>query len=147
MDTVLAATKAGEDGDQILHRVQESTPPNLQQLRAIRNEDYPPRSGWMDDCGLGEDSRCAGPRSQDDKALTKAIVAAYDRLAASADQSDAPNGATVRKVSVDALRDEVKSHGFLDTDAKGHVTASIRTKTYLITKGNFVEVDGSIWRP
>lgn len=59
--------------------------------------------------------------------------------------------ATVRKVSVDALREEVKSRGFFETDAKGHVTASSRTafrrsKTYLIGKGEFMELDGSIWR-
>ena len=86
-----------------------------------------------------------------DTVISAKKAAAYDRLAANVEQSNAPNGATVRKVSVDALRDELKSRGFLDTDAKGHVTAGSRTsfrrnKVELITSGKFMELDSSIWR-
>ena len=63
------------------------------------------------------------------------------------------NGNLVRKVSADAIRDELKSRGFLDAEgAKGGITAIsrkylYRAKAQLLKTGKLVEEDGLLWRP
>ena len=61
------------------------------------------------------------------------------------------NGATVRKVDIDKVREEVRSRGFFDANEKGHLTATSRShfrraKMAAIQAGKFVESDGKIWR-
>jgi hypothetical protein len=151
MDTVIAVTKAGDAGDEIcieFNKARLRTPSNREQFetKTIRRDP----DGWTI-VGSGKLTTEPGPRSQDAKMMSKAIIDAYDRLAANVEQSAAPNGASVRKVSVDAIRDEVKSRGFFDLNTKGHITGSSRTsfrrsKVELTANGKFVELDGSIWR-
>jgi hypothetical protein len=58
----------------------------------------------------------------------------------------------VRKVGVDAIRDEVKSRGFLDVGEKGALTTTARSifrraKTSLLSTEQLMEDDDLIWRP
>jgi hypothetical protein len=84
--------------------------------------------------------------------LKKAILATYDRLADGRDPSPSIDGARVRKVGVDQIRDEVKSRGYLDVDERGHLTSTSRSlfrkaKTGIIASGKLFEAEGLIWRP
>jgi hypothetical protein len=58
--------------------------------------------------------------------------------------------ASVRKVEVDALRDELKNRGYLEITDTGGLTSNARqafhrAKSALLAKGTFVESGGSIW--
>jgi hypothetical protein len=79
--------------------------------------------------------------------VRRAIIGAYDRLASAVETTGG-----VRKVSVEALRDEVKSNGFLENKDTGGLTGASRmlfhrAKTGLITSDKFTEEDEMIWRP
>ena len=61
-----------------------------------------------------------------------------------------PDGSVVRKVAVDALRDEVKNRGYLETGDTGGLTANARkiwqrAKGEVLARGALVEKDGFIW--
>lgn len=87
--------------------------------------------------------------------LATAILRAYDRMAdePSALVSTGQDGKTVRKVSVETLREQLKSGGLLEKDAKGNLTALARkyfqrAKLELLTPPNvrlFEERD-LIWK-
>lgn len=58
----------------------------------------------------------------------------------------------VRKVKVDAVRDELKSRGFLPIDDKGNIEAFgrkmlFRAREELLKSSKLVEKEGMIWRP
>lgn len=77
---------------------------------------------------------------------------AYDRLADGIVESPGFDGKPVRKVQSDAIRDELKSRGFLLLDEKGHVAPYGRKqlhniKVELLKSRQLVESDGLIWRP
>jgi hypothetical protein len=64
------------------------------------------------------------------------------------------DGSTVRKVPADAIRDELKNRGLLETDNNGQITATSRShlqrvKAELVkTKGGkLVQEKGFLWRP
>jgi len=83
--------------------------------------------------------------------MSRAFVDAYARLADGVTQSPGFDGKPARKVKTEDLRHELKSRGFLETDEKGHVTGAsrkvlLRAKTELLSKGEFVEAEGVIWR-
>ena len=76
---------------------------------------------------------------------------AYARLADSVEPSPGFDGALVRKVQVDKLRDEIKSRGFLETDDDDKLTSTARSnfrraKTDLIAEKRFIEADKQFWR-
>jgi hypothetical protein len=87
--------------------------------------------------------------------LRDEFLAAYDRLADGAPKTlGLDDWSTVRKVSADAIRDELKNRGFLETDDKGQITATSRShlqrvKAELVkTKGGkLVQEKGFLWRP
>jgi hypothetical protein len=83
--------------------------------------------------------------------LRRAFVDAYERLADAVERSPGFDGQPVKKVSVDAIRDELKDRGFLDKAENGRVTGAAReslrrAKASLLGSGNFVESDGAFWR-
>jgi hypothetical protein len=93
-----------------------------------------------------------GKRSDAGAILRHEFLAAYDRLADAAPASRGFNSKSVRKVKADAVRDELKDAGFLDTDEAGKVTGTARTqlrraKTELLGKTVIIERKGLIWRP
>jgi hypothetical protein len=91
-------------------------------------------------------------KQSDAQVIQNAILDAYGRFADGASQSHGFDGKPVRKVSVDKIRDEVKSRGFLDTNERGHITNTARSnfaraKTGLIAAKKLIESEGLIWRP
>ena len=94
----------------------------------------------------------AGKRSSEVEQIARAILAAYGRLADAVEASAGFDGKPVRKVKVDAVRDEVKSRGFLDKNETGGITETSRkhyhrAKTDLVARPTLVEKDGLMWRP
>src|ERR1019366_9285899 len=91
-------------------------------------------------------ARKAKPISSNDN------LAAYDRLTDGLPKTAGFNGRIVTKVLSNAIRDELKSRGFLDAEGpKGGITAASRkllqrAKSELL-KNKLVEKDGLIWRP
>ena len=84
--------------------------------------------------------------------IKRAIVDAYSRLADNLEASPGFNGQPVRRVSIDDIRAEVKSRGWLDTDDAGHVTPLgrqyfRRAKHELFGSQGYLEAEGLFWRP
>ena len=76
---------------------------------------------------------------------------AYARLADGVAESTGFDGAPVRKVRADAIRDEMKSRGFLEASEEGPLTSTGRSnfrraKGQLLSSGKFVEKDSLIWK-
>jgi len=104
-------------------------------------------AGLVSDCAVAPAAR----KQSEVDIICSAILAAYDRLAEAIEPSSGFNGATVRKVDIDKVREEVRSRGFFDANEKGHLTATSRShfrraKMAAIQAGKFVESDGKIWR-
>jgi len=99
-----------------------------------------------------DDGSPRGRRSDDVAKVKRALVDAYERLADSADKTTGFDGAPVKKVEVDKLRDEVRSRGFLETKEENNTLTSTgrshfrRAKTELIVSKRFIEADGKFWR-
>jgi hypothetical protein len=151
MDTVVALTKPAEDDGSISMEFKKArlrTPENRQQFepRSIRLEP----DGWTSE-GMAKAS--SGKRSSEVEQIAKAILAAYDRLADAVEASTGFDGKPVRKVKSEAVRDEVKSRGFLDKTEGGGVTATSRkyyhrAKTDLVSRTTtLVEKNDLMWRP
>jgi hypothetical protein len=149
MDTVVSLTKGDETGETVALEFKKArlrTPENHLQFesRLVRCD----QDGWA----------CVGPlrggksnSSSETDNLKRALLEAYDRLADGAAQQSGFDGKPVRKVSAKALRVEVKSRGFLDTDDKGHITSTSRAlyrkaKSALLTAKTLIEAEGVIWR-
>jgi hypothetical protein len=151
MDTVVSFTKADNNAEAIelkFTKARLRNPQTKEQFVSQIIRRGP--DGWISDGSLPPTS--AGRSSPDVEHIKSAILAAYDRLADSIAPSPGLNGASVRKVSVNALRDEVKSRGFLDLDEKGRISGSSRkhfqrAKTHLIANNRLIEHDDAIWRP
>jgi hypothetical protein len=92
-----------------------------------------------------------GKRSDDVEKVKRAIKDAYERLADAVEKTPGFDGKPVLKVKVDALRDEVKSRGFLETDEKGALTGNARkhfyrAKTNLFASNRYIEAKGMFWK-
>jgi hypothetical protein len=148
MDTVIGLSKEETDAAAVrleFRKARLRTPETADQfktlsIRFVNNE-------WI--------SEGAAPikkaKQTEVEAISVAILAAYERLADGVEFVAGLNGAKVSKVNVDALRAEVKSRGFLDSNEKGQLTSTSRSnfrraKAALISAGKLIESDGLIWR-
>jgi hypothetical protein len=153
LDTVLSLTKPdGEDDGGVLAEFKKArlrVPRTALEFetRIIRRAE----DGWTPD-GVRIATMKGGKRSLEIARLRGWFLNAYDRLADSvAPTPGFDGGSSVRKVSVEDIRAELVNRGFLETNEKGHVTATSRShlrriKTDLFQGGTFVESDGMIWR-
>jgi hypothetical protein len=92
-----------------------------------------------------------GRRGNEVEDLAEEFLRTYDRLAAPIRAKRGEDGDPV-KVSVDAIRDELKRNGFLETDEDKRVIATARSrfrraKDLLKKPDTLVERDDQIWRP
>jgi AAA domain len=92
-----------------------------------------------------------GGRSDEVESIKLALIDAYGRLADAVCPLPGVDGVPVRKVSIDKLRDEVRSRGMLETDDAGALTSNGRShfrraKTDLITAKRFIESEKLFWR-
>jgi hypothetical protein len=72
-------------------------------------------------------------------------------LAGTVEPTPGFDGAPVRKVSVDAIRDEVKSRGFLEVKESGGLTPTARStfhrvKADIIAAKTHIEAEGKFWK-
>ena len=154
MDTVAILTRP-EDDEEVEDAIELKF--TKARLRTPRNRDqFDPKlikcepDGWK---VIGEPSprRGAGrPRSTESVIARRALIDAYDRLADGVEPAPGPDGSVVRKVAVDALRDEVKNRGYLEIGDTGGLTANARkiwqrAKGEVLARGALVEKDGFIW--
>src|SRR5277367_995507 len=83
--------------------------------------------------------------------IRSAYLATYDRLTDSTLPSAGFDGASVRKVAVEAIGNELRTRGFLQVDDAGNIVPTSRThlwrvKADLLSKKVLIEADGFIWR-
>jgi hypothetical protein len=85
--------------------------------------------------------------------LKAAMVDVYDRLADGVEATAGLNGASVRKVSVEKLRDELKTRGLLEVNDAGVITAPARkqfqrAKASLLAglKPRLIERERLVWK-
>jgi AAA domain len=152
MDVVIALTKTESDMRILMEfkKARLRTPKTafLFRPRVIERTE----NGWVEVEGAAAAIKPKGVRSETSN-IKFAIIKAYDKLADAVEPSSGFTGERVLKVSVDSLRERVKSEGFLDTkvDGDGGLTTGARSqfrraKTDLLNSGQFVEKDGAIWR-
>lgn len=154
MDTVLRLAFASEDRDGPItmdfRKTRLRTPENAAQFKPLTITLS--KDGWTADVVQGRPA--TGRKSQDVEKLKGAIAAAYERLAVSAPKTPELDsaGALVKKVQVEAIRNEVKRYGWLEIHEKtGWVTGTARSqfsraKTDLIASGKYIEKDELFWR-
>jgi hypothetical protein len=99
----------------------------------------------------GQVSKQSDGRSSDVLIVRRASVEAYNRLADGVALSTGFDGKPVRKVKVDAIRDELKTRGLVETNESGGLTTRgrvtfHRAKTDLITAKTHIESEGLLWR-
>jgi hypothetical protein len=92
-----------------------------------------------------------GHRSDDVETVKRAIIDAYGRLAVDAPWAPGFDGKPVKKIKVAALRDEVRSRGFLEISETGAIMPLSRkhfhrAKADLIEAKRFIEEDGMFWK-
>jgi hypothetical protein len=94
-----------------------------------------------------------GRDGNDAEIVATEFVKAYDRLADDVTKTIGLDGnSTVRRVSVAAIRDDLKDSGFLDASETGAIERVSRNhfsraKRALLRRGKFIEKKGQIWRP
>jgi hypothetical protein len=125
MDTVVSLTKAGDEGNAIAFEFKKArlrTPETRDQFesKTLRCE----VDGWVSDGQVVKSSK--GDGRQEIVVVRQAIIAAYNRLADGVQTSPGFDGQPVRKVSIETIRNEVKSRGFLETNDKDALTTSAR---------------------
>jgi hypothetical protein len=85
--------------------------------------------GWAVTGEPAVKANSSGSGNRDLQLLKREIIKAYDRLADDIEPSSGLNGASVRKLTVDKLRDELKSRGFLEKKEKtGGIADAARTR-------------------
>jgi hypothetical protein len=154
MDTVIMLSKFESEGNEpqasaAFHleftKARLKTPANYHQFsrRIVR---------WDENEGRFV-SEEGGPRSSTSQAeiIRRAIIDAYEFLADGVRPSPGFDRVPVKKVKADAMRDNVKDRGYLDTDEKGNITGAARmqyqrAKSVLLGGKGFVEEKGQFWR-
>jgi hypothetical protein len=153
MDTIIMLSKLEGGGDDPsaafqleFRKSRMKTPDNYKQFaaRIVRST----AEGFTSEDAL---AAAKGGANSEQETIRRKFVAAYDELANGVAPSTGFNGAPVRKVKTDALREWLKRRGFLDTTEKGHLTATSKThfrraKNQLLDKGDFDEDQELIWR-
>lgn len=151
MDTVLALSKVDKDDDDSAIKTEFKknrlkTPANAAQFAPLtikRGED---------DWSVEAATRTATGNKQGGVAILRGeFLKTYDRLADSVTPSPGFGKTKVRKVKVDAIRDELKRRGFLETNEAGMITATSRShlqraKTELLKNHTLIEADKFIWK-
>jgi AAA domain-containing protein len=148
MDTVVSLTKADEDGTVLAMEFKKARlrrPETRGQFEARQITRGP--NGWE----IVEGQVVKSGRTSDLLIVRRGIVDAYNRLADKTKPSHGFDGNPVRKVSVDSIRDEVKSRGLLETKESGGLTDRARTtfaraKADLIASKSHVESEGFFWK-
>ncbi len=153
MDTVVSLTKAGEDEARIIIEFKKArlrTPKTVLQFRPRIIERG--ENGWVE-VGDGTVATTATKGGRTEHANIKfALIQGYDQLSDAVEPSSGLAGERVFKVSVEVLREHLKSRGYLDTKPGGSALSTNarssfhRVKTDLLRSGQFVEGDGMIWR-
>jgi hypothetical protein len=91
-------------------------------------------------------------RASTQKIIEREYLNTNDLLSDGVDKGRGFDGKPVAKVSADAIRDELKSRGFLEIDETGSLTRAARTMLYkakaslVSATGPLAEKDGLIWR-
>jgi len=98
---------------------------------------------------------CAKPTTAPSERAARrlALVDAYERLADGIEPSPGYDGERVRKVAIDAIRQEMANRGFLERNDNGQLAATARKNFQRAKEDNlalkperFVESDGLFWR-
>jgi hypothetical protein len=145
-DTVAILLKTDDDAIELrFNKARLRTPQTAAQFapKLIRCDP----NGWV---VVGDAGKSGRTRSQH-SIIRAQFLQAYDRLADAVQPSGGFAGETVRKVKVEAIRDELRRRGFLDVNERGNVVSASRmafqrAKTELINQNTMVEADGMIWR-
>jgi hypothetical protein len=148
MDTVIRLTKE-EDGDSLVldfTKARLRKPETKEQFEAKTISLGP--SGWT---WNGAGARKHQKQTHHER-LRSAILIFYDQLADGVEPSSGFDGALVRKIKTNDLRDKLKTRGYLDSVDAGGLTATARSqfaraKADLLATQSLVENGGLIWRP
>jgi hypothetical protein len=152
MDTVIALLKADQESDDgsirlEFRKARLRTPATASQFapQVIRLTD----SGWSSQ--IAPTAGTGNHQTSPVAIVRSAYLATYDRLADGIQPSAGFDGASVRKVAVDAIGNELRTRGFLQVDASGSTVPTSRThlwraKADLLSKKVLIEADGFIWR-
>jgi hypothetical protein len=148
MDTVIRLTRE-EDSDALLLEFTKARlrKPETKEQFETKTISLGP-DGWTWSGGAAGKRTKRSPHEQ----LKAMILTFYDQLADDVEPSSGFDGAPVRKVRTDDLRDKLKTRGFLDAKDTGGLTENSRkqfsrAKTDLLTAQTLVENGGLIWRP
>jgi hypothetical protein len=151
MDTVVALSKSDKDDDDSsikleFRKARLRTPATAAQFAPLtikRGED---------DWSVEAATRTATSNKQGGVSILRGeYLKTYDRLADGVTPSQGFGRTMVRKVRVDAIRDELKRRGFLETNDDGTITATARShlqraKTDLLKNHSLIEADKLIWK-
>jgi hypothetical protein len=149
MDTVIALGEAVDDAVSMeFKKARLRNPETREQFKRLTIECT--EAGWsVSGAGAAKPAARQGELGM----MRDAVLHAYDRLADAVETTSGLGGERVRKVSVEKLRDELKSRGFFETNDTGGVTPAARkqfqrAKAVLISglKPALVEHEGQIWR-
>jgi hypothetical protein len=151
LDTVLALTPSADNGATVMAdftKARLRTPANREQFKSLSLTRGP--EGWTAEEATV--SRKATGKGSQAAHVRNAVLDAYDVLSDGIATTPGFNGKPVRKVRVNAIRDQVKSRGFLETADNGSLTNTARsvfarTKAALLGEQRLVEEGGFIWRP
>jgi hypothetical protein len=155
MDTVIMLSKAESEDDAPeisaafrleFTKARMKTPANYRQFAAktVRSTEF----GFVAEEGVRAPNTKETSKGEKNR---RAFRDAYANLADGVTPSPGFDGAPVRKVKTDAIREEMRSRGFLQTDDKGNITATGRSdfhraKTDLLIAKRFAESEGLLWR-
>jgi hypothetical protein len=151
MDTVLALSKANDEDEEMqikFNKARLRTPATAKQFESRMVGMF--NGNWT---ANGKPPPRQKKARSDIETIRQAMLDAYGRLADDDGETGAGlDGAPVRKVLVDKLRDEMKSRGFLEAKETGGLTETARSnfhraKSDLLASVTLVERDGWIWRP